>query len=175
MTTPDDPGDTPPSLPPDAATSLPFQWINIGDVSASHGEILIIANLAIPAPVGATPWDRVLGYNVVNPERSPDGDVETFVADLYAPEWETGPVPGHAREDAMIIRTYESGAWRVEARACGQADHPGWCELRIRLHEHGAADPGDLDLDLLLLRMTDEERREFIERVRREAPGTDLG
>ena len=136
MTTPDDGGDRPPSLPPDAAASPPFQWIEIGDVSAGHGEILIIANLGVPAPPGTVPWDRVPGYNVTNPSRSPDGHVETFVADLYATEWQTGQVPEHASEDAVIIRTRESGAWRVEARTCGQPDHPGWCELRIRLHEH---------------------------------------
>jgi len=136
MTTPDDGGDRPPSLPPDAAASPPFQWIEIGDVSAEHGEILIIANLGVPAPPGTVPWDRVLGYNVTNPSRSPDGHVETFVADLYAPGWQTGQVPEHASEDAVVIRTHESGAWRVEARTCGQPDHPGWCELRIRLHEH---------------------------------------
>ena len=90
--------------------------------------------ITAPGELGERP--HVLGYNVTNPSRSPDGHVEAFVADLYATEWQTGQVPEHASEDAVIIRTRESGAWRVEARTCGQPDHPGWCELRIRLHEH---------------------------------------
>ena len=52
---------TPPQGPPDAADSPPFQWTDIGALSAGHGEILIIANLGIPAPPGPVAPDRVLG------------------------------------------------------------------------------------------------------------------
>jgi hypothetical protein len=141
MTTPD--GNTPPLLPPDAETAQPRQWTDIGGVSTNHGEILLIANHAVSVPPGTAPWDRWIAYSILNPCRSPDGRVETFVVDQYAPAYESIR-PGHAREDAMIVHTREGSAHTVEARTCTDAGSPGWCELRIKLHDHVPEDLGEL-------------------------------
>jgi len=140
MTTPDD--NSSPLLPPDADTAQPRQWTDIGGVSTNHGEILLIANHAVSVPPGTAPWDRWIGFSILNPCRSPDGRIETFVVDQYAPAYESIR-PGHAREDAMIVHTREGSAHTVEARTCTDPGSSGWCELRIKLHDHGAEDPAE--------------------------------
>lgn len=62
---------------------------------------------------------------------------------MYSPGWEApvAAAPGHAREDALIVRTGNPSAYEVEARACQQPGHTGWCELRIKLHDHHGTDP----------------------------------
>jgi hypothetical protein len=127
-------------------TTPPSEWTSIGDVSADHGEILIIANHGVPVlPGDNSPWDRFIGYTAITSKRSPDGATETIVADIYSPGWETpfAAVPGHAREDALIIRTGNPSAYDVEARTCGDPRHTGWCEVRIVLHRHDDEDEGD--------------------------------
>lgn len=136
-------------------TASPGEWTSIGDVSADHGEILIIANHGtLVPPDREAPWDRFIGYKVVTSERSPDGATELIVADIYSPGWESpaAAVPGHAREDALIVRTGNPSAYDVQARACQHPGHAGWCELRIVLHDHigdeGDDAPGDPDDEL---------------------------
>ncbi len=130
---------------PCADDARPGEWIDIAGVSANHGEILIIANHTVPVAPGTVPWDRWMGYTILNPERSPDGRIEIFVVDQYAPAYESGFTPERAREDALVIHTREDSAHTVEARTCTDPQHPGWCEIRIRLHEHtpARADPDE--------------------------------
>jgi hypothetical protein len=128
-----------PALEAFAAGSQQSEWTNVGDVTAGHGEILIIANHGVrPSPGDGSPWDRFIGYTVVNSQRSPDGTTEVIVADICSPGWEMPVVapPLHVREEAFIVRTGTPGLYEIDARACGDPGHDGWCELRIRLHRH---------------------------------------
>jgi hypothetical protein len=141
-----------PALEAFAASAPACEWASIGDVSADHGEILIIANHGVPvAPADDSPWDRFIGYKVVSSERGPDGTTENFVADICSPGWES-PVaaePLHAREDALIVRTGKGSAYDVQARRCAHPGHAGWCEVRILLHNHvGEDDNEESDVEL---------------------------
>lgn len=89
-----------------------------------------------PPPTAGTRWDRWLAYTEHGRQRSADGRIQQLVADQYAPGYESGIEPAHATEDAMIISTGTDSAYTVEARTCGSESHPGWCELRIKLHDH---------------------------------------
>jgi len=168
MTTPPDTGDSEPSsgIPPSAEASTPGEWTPIGSISANHGEILIIANhIHQPADPDAR-WDSLLAFTARGRSRSVDGRLVTLVADQFAPDWESGLAPAQATEDALVIRTYDSSVFPADARTCDDPDHDGWCELRIKLHNHDPRDPVDEDLedfDVTLLGMTDEERREATE------------
>lgn len=167
MTTSSGASDGQPSagIPPSAEASTPGEWTPIGAVSANHGEILIIANHARQPPGPEVRWDSLLAFTIAGRSRSEDGRVITFVADQYAPDWETGQAPAHATEEALVIRTYDDGNYIAHARTCEDPDHDGWCELRIKLHNHGPRDNSLDDLQAALLTMTYQERLETGKRL----------
>ena len=157
---------TPPERRPPAADTVPAgQWTELGYIGTTNGEFLIIPNHPVPAAHGDFPMDRVHAYNVLSPASSTDQHVETFTADMYAPDWDTPMTPGRRLDEAVIIRTHESSLYTVEGRTCDDPEHPGWCELRIKLHDHGPANPElDAMLDevgMMALTMTDDQKREL--------------
>jgi hypothetical protein len=69
-----------------------------------------------------------------------------------------------------MISAWESTGYAVDARTCAKPGHDGWCELRIRLHDHSPRDAVLDELDGLLLAMTDDERRVLAESLRQDPP-----
>jgi len=129
----------------------PGDWIDVGEVTAANRQILIIAaHTYRPSPDIDLPmeWTDLVAYNVMHRKRDPHARHDSLHVEMLAPGYEGSVhrVPSHRSESAVLVTTPSKYMTAVaEGRLCDDPDWFGYCELRIRLHDHN--DPGVLTDD----------------------------